>query len=348
MLDFIGIIPGFESACCCPPDTPLISKLEKIEVEVFPTFQANLHLRGYFARGKALLGLLWAMIRFRPDVVHVNQAGASRIALFACRLFRVACVVHVRLKEDVEYLARLRPSPRRLRTLIAVSRPLQTLIAAQPELNAISCRMLLDAYRPEGEGIAQTANANKSWDLVCVGRFCESKGQKLLIQAVHSMKNGKKPLRVAFVGEVNEYGKALKDMVDELKVGTVFEFLGHSDNVGTILKQSRWLICPSDYETLGRVLFEAWDHGIPVIAGSQSGGAAASVNASGGGILFSNWNSESLSAILAAATAYNDTERAQMAAAGRNWMLQATNPDVYAVEVASVLQEAMGLNRNSS
>jgi len=345
LLDFIGEIPGFETACCCPPKTPLIEKLKTNKVACFPTFQSNLHRRGIGARILALGGLLRALWAFRPDVLHVNQAGVTRLALIACRILRIPCVAHVRLEEDVEYLNHRRPSPRYLRRLIAVSQSIADLIETQPHLKNIPCSMLRDAYRPQSWHSSEPASREKpdeaSWDFVCVGRFCEDKGQEVLIRALSILRQHGASPKVVFVGEVNAQGAEMQRLVTTLELSDHITFVGHKDNVFNILRQSSWLVCPSRYESLGRVLFEAWDAGIPVIGGAFAGGAAASIKESGGGLLFDQWSPEFLAKVLLIALACPQTEIAAMAMAGCTWMKEATDPNLYTRGMAEIFHDAM-------
>lgn len=338
LLDFIGVLPGFDSACCCPPKGPLIGKLFERKIRSFPNFQANLHLRGAGAKALALLGLLRALWTYRPDILHVNQAGATRIAMMACRMFKIPCVAHVRLLEDVEYLGNLCPSPKHLKGLIAISQPIAELIQAQPNLRKVPCRVLLDAFRPtfESEIYSSAANSVPTWDFVCVGRIEKYKGQELLIQALHILAQQGIVPRVAFVGEMNECGTRLEERVAELGLNGSVEFAGHQDAVNPFLAKSKWLVCPSRYEALGRVLFEAWDVGIPVIAGEFSGGAAASVTGSGGGLLFSDWTPASLAITLAQALEKTPQEAQKSAMKGRAWLLESTDPEEYAASIAGL------------
>ena len=341
LLDFIGDIPGFTAACCCPPNAPLIAKLKERNVVCFPTFQANLHLRGLRPRIWALCGLLWAILAWRPDVLHVNQAGATRIALLACRVFRIPCVVHVRLQEDVGYLNALRPSPRFLRQLIAISQPIADLLKAQQNLQEIPCTLLLDAYRLHKANSEANERITINWDFVCVGRFCESKGQEILLRSLHILQQRGSSPKCVFVGVLNDCGLALQQLAQDLGINDNVAFLGHLDDVHTINRQSRWLVCPSHYEPLGRVIFEAWDAGIPVVAGAFAGGAATSIQTSSGGLLFKEWTPASLAATLGTALATDPAARQLMAAHGRNWMSHATHPTNFAAAFSIILQNAI-------
>jgi glycosyltransferase involved in cell wall biosynthesis len=329
LLDFLGEIPGYEAACCLPPGSPLMPNLQERGIRCFSYFQKNLHQRGVAAKGIALLGLMLAILKFRPHVLHVNQAGATRIALAACRVFKIPCVSHVRLLEDVAYLNALQPSPHYLKHLIAISPPIAEEIARQPALRDIPCTMLLDGYRAIG-GQVPKVDLPQEWDLVCIGRLAESKGQELMIQALEILTTrGLRP-KTVFVGEINECGRRLQEKVRDAGLAGSVEFAGHRDHVEEILLRTKWLVCPSGYEPLGRVLFEAWDFGIPVIAGATSGGAAASVCGSEGGFLFDEWTPRSLAESLEKALGMDTAEQTRMAEKGRSWMIDATDPDHYA------------------
>jgi len=344
LLDFLGMIPGFSGACCLPPGSPLIAKLRELEIPHFPYFKANLHQRGVLQRGIALLGLMRAIRQFRPHVIHVNQAGATKIALAACKVFKIPCVSHVRLLEDVEYLNRIQPSPHHLKHLISVSPPIAEEIDRQPGLQSIPRTMLLDAYRPFG---VQGSNPSPppTWDFACVGRLSESKGQELLIRALMILeRRGLRP-RTVILGDLNQHGHELQELVRDAGLIETVQFFGYHEQVGEVLRRTKWLVCASRYETLGRVLFEAWDFGIPVIAGATSGGAAVSVSTSGGGLLFGEWNASSLADCLQNALATTPTDYVRMARNGRNWMVNATQPDQYAACISRIFDQVIDDSR---
>jgi glycosyltransferase involved in cell wall biosynthesis len=339
LLDFISNVPSFEAACCCPPETPLVGKLEEKGVRVFPYFVAELNKKGLIARLAGLVGLVRAIVKFHPALIHVNQAGATKIALAAAKLFGLPVISHVRLLEDVEYLGRLRASSRSLRRVISVSKSIDEALGATDGLSGIARTLIPDAYCRTGAGCRGHGAIEQ--EFVCVGRFCKGKGQHLLIEALAILaKKGSYP-QVAFVGGINEYGEEMKRLARRYEVAEQCRFVGHLDHVSPLLVSSAWLVCSSAYESLGRVLFEAWDHGIPVIAGSFSGGAAESVRGSGGGLMFDLWSAESLANALERALLTGEAEAAGLAAAGLEWMTSATDPGRYAEQVAEVFRSAL-------
>lgn len=205
--------------------------------------------------------------------------------------------------------------------------------------------MLRDAYRPQPGHLSGSALCEvlgeTFWDLVCVGRFCVGKGQEVLIRALSILRQRGVSPKVVFVGEVNAHGVEMEHLVVSLGLSDCITFAGHKDHVFEILGQSSWLVCPSRYEPLGRVLFEAWDAGIPVIGGSFSGGAADSIKESEGGLLFDQWSPESLAEVLLVALACPKEEAAAMAVAGCAWMKEATDPKVYALRMAEIFHDVI-------
>lgn len=340
MLDFIGEVPGYEFGCCVPPNSPLIGMLKQRNITVLPYFVAELHKKGKPSRLLAMLGLVRAILIYRPDILHVNQAGATKIALAATRLLGVPVISHVRLLDDATYLNQLAPKAERLRHLIAVSDPIRERLRGQPNLLQIRCTAVLDAYRSKGQ--ERTASYRvKEWDFLCIGRFCSNKGQHLLIEAIAAIHRMGGSPRVAFAGELNAVAEKMQALCINFGISEYVVFLGHVEDMGSQIVKAKWLACPSDYESLGRVVFEAWDYGIPVIAGAFSGGAAASVRASGGGLLFDEWTAESLAATLELALALDVSEVSAMADAGRAWMVPTTDPVRYARKLSSIYDSVL-------
>ena len=77
---------------------------------------------------------------------------------------------------------------------------------------------------------------------------------------------------------------------------------------------------PSRYETLGRVVFEAWDAGALPICSRDSGGAAEIVTASGGGLLYDGHAPESIAGTLRAAAMLAEPERRALVEKGQAWV----------------------------
>ena len=178
----IDSVAEIEFAVCCPPDGPLLQELLKRGIRALPYFIAELHRKPRWWRLVAAFGVLRAILVFRPDVLHVNQAGAYRVALSAARLFRIPVVCHVRLFEDVSYLAARHPNPERLKSMIAISGAVAEEIASFPALATIPVHKIYDAYRPVS--LPETSGRRKQNLIVCAGRIAAIKGQEVLLSAL--------------------------------------------------------------------------------------------------------------------------------------------------------------------
>src|SRR5262249_23506337 len=150
-------------------------------LRVYPYFVYSLHEKSRWHRLQAATGVLRACLEFRPDIIYLNQSGYYRVVLPAAVLLNLPIVAHVRIFEDVAYLARRHPSPRRLRGLIAISLAIEEAIRRSPELKAISLHRIYDAYAPSPQPRLQFRMATR---VACVGRLVPIKGQDILVDAM--------------------------------------------------------------------------------------------------------------------------------------------------------------------
>jgi glycosyltransferase involved in cell wall biosynthesis len=338
LLDMIESVAGVEFAVCCPPDGPLLQELLKRRIRALPYFIAELHRKPRWRRLVAAFGVLRAILAFQPDVLHVNQAGAYRVALSAARLLHIPLVCHVRLFEDVSYLAARCPNPERLKSMIAISGAVAKEIASSPALAAIPVHKIYDAYQPVA--LPKATGRRKQNLIVCAGRIAAIKGQEVLLSALaHSVMFplGTECL-IAGNGE-SSYVSQLKKRAPESE-NVAIKWLGFIEDVFAVLRSAGVLACPSHREPLGRVVFEAWNAGAVPVVFAGAGGSAEIVAAAGGGILYDEQRPECLAHALAKAMALDSSERDRLIANGRAWMTKNCAPEPYGRAVAAVLEQA--------
>lgn len=340
LLDFLGSDSAQQRniALCCPPNTQLASAAKQIGIPVYPFFIANLHEKGKIPRLRAAIGLYKACKRYTTDVIYVNQAGASRIALFVGRLLNIPVVPHVRLLEDVKYIEGLNATGHAMPRVLAIS----NFIGNAFENSKIKQRVtvLYDAYVMTKAVDTDLSSSHLSSELCCAGRLVPIKGQDVLIQAMAEIiKSG---LNVA----LNLYGTGLpgksfqaelEKLVRELNLNSQIRFHGFVSDIPAEMKRHRAVIVPSQIEPLGRVVFEAWDSSILPIVGAFSGGAAEVVRASQGGLLYSEQTPESLAGTLKACMMLSTQERDEMIKRGRYWLRENCNPEEYSRKLLNVL-----------
>lgn len=358
-------------AICCPPRTPIVAELKRLQLKVYPWFIANLHLKTRVSRCFALIGLLMATLLWRPKVLYVNQAGVARITLWVARMTGAAVVVHVRLAEDVSYMQRLGSQNERVAKIICISEYIYRLFSDTSD--ATNCggggrapassrlAMKYDSYvadsvfatrynaysmrKPRtGPAAAELVkSAGAKLEICCVGRLCRQKGQDVLIRAAGCLKREGLQVRLRMVGTAgpkDRYGDYLKHVADEEGLSGQVEWLGFQADVFPTMRLCSLHVIPSHQEPLGRVVFESWDAGIIPVVWNGSGGAAEIIERSGGGLLYSQQSGESLAGVLKTVHLMSDCECQQFVLAGRRWLLENCDPIKYADFMSDIWQDA--------
>ncbi|MBI5800788.1 MAG: glycosyltransferase [Verrucomicrobia bacterium] len=338
LLDMLASLDGMDVAVCCPPATPIVAELARLRIRVLETFIERLHEKSRFTRLAALLGLIRACAAHRPDLLYLNQAGCYRIARVAARLFRIPIVVHVRIFEDAEYLARLAPASHELHGIIAISQSIAEEIAKHPSLRGLPVHTIYDAYAspPGADAVPATSPPASSPQIACVGRIVPIKGQDVLLEALAWRQAQGLATRCAMVGSGEEYWAELQRKTAALGLTDSVAWLGFQREPLATLRQCSVLVVPSHREPLGRVIFEAWDTGCVPVAFAGSGGAAEVLAASQGGILYPSQTAEDLGHAIERALTLGTEERAEFIRRGKLWMNEHCAPASHATAMREV------------
>jgi glycosyltransferase involved in cell wall biosynthesis len=128
-----------------------------------------------------------------------------------------------------------------------------------------------------------------------IGRLEESKGQHLLIDAIHMAKQNGHNIKALIVGhEMNAgYRDKLKKQASDLSVIDNIKFQDFVSQPQQLMQLCDCVILASGQETFGLVLPEAMRAGVAVI-GSNSGGVPEIINHEKTGLLFETRNANSL------------------------------------------------------
>jgi glycosyltransferase involved in cell wall biosynthesis len=328
---------NLEIAVCCPPNTQLEAELRRRNVCTLPFFIGELHRKSRWHRLLAALGVTKACAAFRPDVIHLNQSGAFRTVLPAAFLMNLPIVCHVRIFEDVAYLARQAPSAHRLKSLIAISAAIEAEIRQFDELTAIPAHRIYDAYIPitaAGDVVQPPGR------FACVGRITPIKGQEVLIRALALASYFERGAEGLIIGDGEPgYLQQLQEIVSTSGCVPV-TWTGFVADVYALLRTCQVLVCPSHREPLGRVIFEAWDAGVVPLVYSGAGGAAEIIRESAGGLTYDTQTPECLATKLAEALRLSEAERLRLISNGRLWMLNHCAPEPFSRAIAAVLEDA--------
>ena len=281
----------WEIGICCPPAMPFESLLDESRIQIFPTFVGNLHLKSKLSRIWALFGLIRAIRRFSPHLIYVNQAGATKIALAAARLFGVPVVTHTRLKEDVAYVETLlHRDP--LKRVICISKFIRDTFSDR--IDPDRTLTLYDGYQPSCDWHHPQPTPPHS-HFICPGRLSYTKGQDVLVKAFLQFAKTTAAAHLTLVGGTgpqDDFEAELQREVAQDEHRGQIRFLGFVANIWPILSEGDFLACPSQNESLGRVIFEAWDAGLVPLAWKGSGGPAETISASRGGLLYDQFDEQ--------------------------------------------------------
>ena len=102
------------------------------------------------------------------------------------------------------------------------------------------------------------------------GRLHIAKGYKYLIEAVHQLSNTGFDIQLTIAGD----GPEMKNLVrqrDALNLQDKVTFIGASNDVVTLMRQSDLFVLPSISEQFGVVLLEAMASGVPIVATKTNG-----------------------------------------------------------------------------
>ena len=343
LLDFLGsdIIRGRGVGLCCPPRTPLLDAANKLGIKVYPFFVANLHKAGKIARLKAAIGLFKACQGYQAEVIYVNQAGATRIALLVGRLLKIPVIPHVRLLEDVRYIENLNVTLKAMPRVVVISKFIEEAFN-KPEMIKRSYT-LYDAYEMKANYPINGFNAEDSKQICCAGRLVSIKGQDILIRAIAELGECGENVILNLYGEglpEDSFDFELHALVDKLDLDSKVLFHGYVENVPAKMNKQLAVICSSYIEPLGRVIFEAWDAGCLPVVGSFSGGAAEIVNLSKGGIIYDEQTPESLAIAIKRCLSLSPDEYRTIVERGRQWLKENCDSEKYSGKMIEILDGA--------
>jgi glycosyltransferase involved in cell wall biosynthesis len=222
--------------------------------------------------------------RERPDVLHTHTAVAANvIARVIGRLARVSVVAHMHIENHF----------RRNRVLRAIYRTLDNWSAGLAAAVLVVSDDTRRAFEEQGypaelietvhngidlEGIETGSNGVRAELGVPdgvpligeVGRLCDVKGQRELIEAMALLRDRGRDARVVLVGEDLEQGGAYRELLErkarELDVDSRVIFAGYRGDVPAVLDAMDLFVLPSWIEGLPLVLLEAMAHRLAVVA----------------------------------------------------------------------------------
>jgi hypothetical protein len=321
LLDLVADLPDVEVAVCRPPQRPLLAELELRTIRLFPYFVHAMPENGCLERLRSAVGVLRAALEFRPDVLYLNQAACYRIVLPAAVLLGLPIVLMRVFSMTPPYLACQRPSPRRLRVVVAISEAIIEELRSFPELKVIRIERHYDAYVPGPVPLPTH----------------EPRGQDALVEAMGLLKGDGANVECWMLGDASALSWNSCAGAPPMWAAAPHA----SPGLARATTLSRASAPARRYrEGLGRVIFEAWDAGAVPIVCSNSGGPAEIVTAADAGVVYEEQSPQALAAGITRALALPRDEMARMVANGRAWLAANCEAKSYGVTIAGILRES--------
>ena len=90
LLDFISTMAAsdYDVTVCYPPLSPIEDELINLKVKLLPVFVSELHRKSIAERILFILKITSIILRRKPDLIYVNQAGATRSVMPSAMLLR--------------------------------------------------------------------------------------------------------------------------------------------------------------------------------------------------------------------------------------------------------------------
>lgn len=289
-----------------------------------------------------------------PALVHANSTTA---ALYAQHLGGVErpLVWHARDLADHAWLGRV--LARACARIVVPSEACRAQVAAWADpakLALVPNGIATGASGDGGEGgSGAAASASLRAELapnagilaVVVGQLAPWKGHELAVDAARRVVDANPDVRFALVGadrfgDDPQAGERLVRKIAQLGLSKSVRWLGHRDDVDRILGCADVLVHPAFPEPFGRVVIEAMEAAVPVVAFAGPHGPAELVRHGTDGLLVSPRSAEAL----ADATlwlAARPAERARMGAAGRGRVRASYDRSLMATRIEAVYAELL-------
>lgn len=279
---WIGLLPGLKTLL-----SQFIARLDDL-VNFIPLF----------------IQTLWTIMRFRPDIIHVNNEPlCNRAAILSGRLLRIPVICHVRgnPKESrlIRWLYRL---PNHFIPVsdwvsggigrLGVPEEKRTTIYDGIALEALDIEANPQSFRG-AVGIPEDGFA-----VGLVGLLIPWKGQSLLLEIGGQLARAIPKLRLLLVGgtpeECRHYEQELREYVRENGLEDIVIFTGHVSDVAAMYKGLDIVVSASTSpEPLGTMVIECMAMARPLVAPNH-GGAAEMTDHMGTALLFEPGNAQHL------------------------------------------------------
>lgn len=343
----------FESEVVCPDGGELESELTALGIGVYPLEFGKYSLRQNPLWHLDFLRSFWKIINVsKPDVIVVNLDGNTPLVTLASVLAGIPIVRFSRFEFSPPSRFVDRWCWLRTKAVICPSELVARQVRdwAEPKFHRRIYRFyevhVSDrAVSGLGTGTRQGFDLGDEKFIGFVGRLHRGKRIETLIELLPIVCRQVPNIRLLIVGgddgsaQSKAYCEKLRELADRLSVGDAVTFTGYlnRERVRDALASMDVFVLPSESESFGMVLIEAWAEGIPTVA-SEVGGCIEITQASGGGLL-APVGDVSTFAQHVVSLLTNSQDADEIGRRGKAWVSENCDPEKYADRFHSILKE---------
>jgi glycosyltransferase involved in cell wall biosynthesis len=341
----------FEAEVVCPSGGALEQELQQLGIKVCPLEFGKFSVRqnplwhfGFYRRFRRTLKAS------QSDAIVVNLDGNTPLVTLAAVRAGIPIVRFSRFEFQPPTRWLDRWCWLQTQAIICPSELVkQQVLAWAPSSFQGRVHRFYDAYTGRAATLAEITAFRREFNfgndklIGCIGRLHPSKRVEIAIEALAEVRKQVDNVRLIIVGSHDgspagiAYHTELQQLASALGVREVVHFLGYRSPEAMPAAMAVLNVCvlPSESESFGMVLIEAWAEGVPTIASDVSG-CGEITRASGGGHLAPVGDAKAFAGQLATLLA-NPEVAASFGQKGKTWVHQNCVPAEYAVRFASVI-----------
>ena len=277
LLDILDGLPreSFTWQVILPAGGGFDELLRDRRIECRPLLPHDIGQVSFWRKASAYARILLHLRRMMPHLIYVNQTGILRSVALYARILRLPVVCQVQTLEDAQWLSRNRGLHGPVQAFLCNSEFIANETDLDPAKKCVLYQGLPENRLQHAIRNRRSACSRLTDELVVgiLGRIAASKGHYLLLEAAKRLMRELPHCRFVVIGEglTRRDTQAFEAEVERNGLAPVFELRGYRPDVAKELERVHILVIPSLAEPLGRVLFDAAEHGTPVVL-SDAGG----------------------------------------------------------------------------
>ncbi|WP_409344186.1 glycosyltransferase family 4 protein [Paenibacillus sp. MBLB4367] len=223
---------------------------------------------------KAIMGFIGIIKNERPHIVHVHSSKAGIIGRLSCKLTEVPVIFTAHGWAFTEGVSRFRKKMFRLVERICANISTKIICVSDFDRklalknNVGNEKKLITIHNGvKNEDFLLEGKPDNLVRIIMVARFSSPKDYKTLLLALPKLSG---TFKVLLVGD-GELLEQTQEIVYELNLENVVEFLGMRKDVKQLLKNCDIFVLTSNYEGLPISIIEAMGSSLPVVASNVGG-----------------------------------------------------------------------------